>query len=257
MRPAPVVLVVLSLLASGCELVGGGLIDSIVTEQPSPGLPRLDGTFADSFDEKDGRWPVTTGTAGQTESGSASEASEDSAEIAYREGGYQVTLPAGRHLVPTAPVTYTSDVSVTVGAKALRLDQPGRRLGGVWGLACDADDEQSYYFAGVQTTLGVGYAGIGKVEESRIRSIVPFGQPHRTIDADGVNDLQMQCSGAAGERTITFTINGEVVAEGTDRNAADEPRPVAAGLVVDTSSLPRGRPFIVRFDEFSLSEEGG
>ena len=124
----------------------------------------------------------------------------------YRDGAYLIAVRAGRHLVPTAPVTYANDQDVTVAATVRRLDTPGRRLGGVWGLACDADSDQSYYFAGVQTTLGVGYAGIGKVVDSRIRSIVPFGQPHEIIDADGDNDVELRCTTTeAGERDLEFT----------------------------------------------------
>lgn len=249
---------VLMLLTAGCELLGGGLVGGAVTEQPSPTLPELDGSFTDSFESDEGHWPVTASSEGSTATPTAAPTGSEgpsAAVFTYRAGAYVMAVGAGRHLVPTAPVTYGNEQEVTVAATVRRLDTPGRRLGGVWGLACDADSDQNHYFAGVQTTLGVGYAGIGKVVDSHIRSIVPFGQPHEVIDADGDNKVQLRCSTTeAGERDLEFTVNGKVVAQGTDRDAATKPAQVQAGMLIDTSSLPPGRPFVVRYDDFALEE---
>jgi hypothetical protein len=196
MRTRPLYLLAfLAVLLSGCRST---LITDLVA-RPGEKL------FWDDFSDPSGNWPQVSSPNG-------------SAGVA--EGAYQMQVSSAQKEILATSRHIFRDVQVE--ADATRLAGPPQNL---FGLVCRSGDANDFYFFAISSD---GYYGLGKVKNGRV---VLLGQEMMAyspaILQGNPNHLRLDCIGG----TLKGSVNGQVVASGTDADFSSGEAGLMAGAL--------------------------
>jgi TIR domain len=165
----------------------------------------------------------------------------------YVGGAYRIVAPpvaeSGAGSVPTK-----ADGVNPAAPPSIRITVHGRRLPGSdrsmqYGIFCRSNGSTSYLFS-----VGDDYVAIEKWG-SGYRKLKDASQQ---LDASSTNELQAVCTGGSGRQPVhlELRVNGQKVAEATDRNAPLPPG--AVGLAVATYKPTRAS--LAEFDDFVVEQ---
>ncbi len=229
------------LVLVACDTTGFADPDSSPSATPEPATEASEGAFRDDFDDAGSGWP------------DGSEA--DGGKASYESGSYEMVVGSWDVRLAPAPVTFAGNRGVIVRVDAHRLDDHPGRVGGIWGVVCGPDLEDTWFYeAVVQVSNGKGYPGLFRFQgDDDLEVFRKANRPHEAVHVDDINTLELQCTPSGNNAVeVVFTINGVEVARGMDR-AQGPASEWGAALYMDGSPLPEGHETTVRFDDFEAA----
>jgi hypothetical protein len=198
------------------------------TRSTTTAPPAGEVVFRDNFSNRNGGWEGDQGAG-------------------YAGGAYRIVAPpvaeSGAGSVPTK-----ADSLNPTAPPRIRITVHGRRLPGSdrsmqYGIFCRSNGSTSYLFS-----VGDDYVAIERWGSGYSK----LKEAPQQVDASSTNELQAVCTGGSGRQPVhlELRVNGQKVAEATDRNAPLPPGSV--GLAVATYKPTRAS--LAEFDDFVVEQ---
>jgi hypothetical protein len=166
----------------------------------------------------------------------------------YVGGAYRISAPAAAEGSGAGSVPTKADSLNPTAPPRIRITVHGRRLPGSdrsmqYGIFCRSNGATSYLFSIADNYVAIERWGSG---------YRPLKEAHQQVKASSTNKLQAVCMGGSGRQPVHLElwVNGQKVAEATDRNAPLPPGVV--GLAVATEKTTRAS--LAEFDDFVVEQ---